>query len=86
MSAMSVTLHSFHFCNRDQYGLNRMLGSARARAAIKTEREPAPGMKIGGIHYGSAFGLFDSAAFSLVRSNRIEAAIGAVSKAKRKLT
>jgi hypothetical protein len=57
----------------------------RARR-YQNRTEACPRSKVGGIHYGSAFGLFDSATFSLVRSNRIEAAIGAASKAKRKLT
>ena len=58
-----------------------MRGSARARVAVKTEQGPAPD-KGEGTHYGTGLRPFDSAAWSRMRANRIEAAISVVSQTK----
>jgi hypothetical protein len=54
-----------------------MRGSARARAAVKTEQGPHP-------HYGKGLRPFDRAACPRVRANRIEAAISVASQSKGK--
>jgi hypothetical protein len=54
-----------------------------ARASLsKPNRGTRP---FGAPHYGTAFGLFDSAAFPRVLKNRIEAAKSVASKLERKL-
>ena len=62
---------------RPRAGLVGMRGSARARAAVKTEQGPPP-------HYGKGLRPFDRAAYSRVRANRIEAATSVASKSKGK--
>jgi hypothetical protein len=59
-----------------------MRSSECARAAIKTERGPAPS----GHPLRTAFGLFDIVAWPRIRTNRIEAAMNVASKTRKEHT
>jgi len=59
-----------------------MRGSARARAAVKTERGTRLHQAMEAPHYGEGLRPFDSAACPRVRAKRIEAAISVASALK----